>query len=450
MDVVAAKLLKEIDPAELGDRLRAVRVAHGMTQTDLAGELVSVGYVSRLESGQRRPNAAVLDGLAQRLGVPVDHLLRGDSAREQDELRLAIDFAELSLENGDAVEAETQARTAIDRASSLSLHDLADRGRFLVARALEVQGAIDEAIIELEPLLSHRDLGLLQIKAAIALSRCLRESGDLSQAIDVAERTLEHLATTPLDGTDESVQLAVTLAAAYYERGDTGQAVRTCRKAVDKAEKLASPAARASAYWNASILEAKKGQIHDAVPLAERALALLAEGAGGRNLARLRSVFADMQLQLDPPGLEEAERQFDLAAQELRASSASAIDLARNDLGRARMLLLGGDFSAAGMQSAAVHDAVREQAPIIAAEAKAVEGQAVAACGMADQAARAYRSAVLLLTGAGADREAAQLWFELGGLLEGVGDFESARDAYRSAAASTGLRSRSAVQVPIR
>ena len=38
-----------------------------------------------------------------------------------------------------------------------------------------------------------------------------------------------------------------------------------------------------------------------------------------------------------------------------------------------------------------------------------------------------------------------QLWFELAGLLEGVGDFDTARVAYRSAAASTGLRSRPAI-----
>ena len=49
----------------------------------------------------------------------------------------------------------------------------------------------------------------------------------------------------------------------------------------------------------------------------------------------------------------------------------------------------------------------------------------------------------MVLTGVGSDRNAAQLWFELAGLLEGVGELDAARDAYRSAAASTGLRDRS-------
>ena len=133
-------MLKEIDPAQLGDRLRAARVAKGWTQTHLAGEHISVGYVSRIESGQRRPNASVLDDMANRLGVPVEHLLRGVTAREYDEIKLTLDFAELSLESGQHVEAESQARQALDRALAGSQEELAYRARYLIARALESAG----------------------------------------------------------------------------------------------------------------------------------------------------------------------------------------------------------------------------------------------------------------------------------------------------------------------
>jgi hypothetical protein len=51
-----------------------------------------------------------------------------------------------------------------------------------------------------------------------------------------------------------------------------------------------------------------------------------------------------------------------------------------------------------------------------------------------------------VLTSIGSDRGAAQLWFELADLLEEVGDFDAARDAYKSAAVSTGLRSRPTVR----
>ncbi|MGZ5398605.1 MAG: helix-turn-helix domain-containing protein, partial [Nocardioides sp.] len=229
MDPVDAMVLQAIDLRVLGDRLRAARLARGWTQTDLAGELVSVGYVSRLESGQRRPNTAVLESLASRLDIAIDELLRGPTAREQDAIRLSLDFAELSLETGDTIEGEARARDARDRARSIAHTEMADRAQYLVARALEQQGSIDDAILELEPLVTSPVGSLLSVKATIALSRCYRESGDLSLAIDLGERILIELSGTPLDSTDEAVQLAVTVAAAYYERGDTGQAVRTCR-----------------------------------------------------------------------------------------------------------------------------------------------------------------------------------------------------------------------------
>jgi transcriptional regulator with XRE-family HTH domain len=445
MDAGDAGLLYEIHPTELGRRLRAARLAKGWTQTELAGDVVSVGYISRLESGQRRPNSTVLAALAARLDLPVDQLLRGESAREHDENRLAIDFAELALESGDFIEAESRARAARDQAIDRAFHDLVPRASFLVARALEVQGSIDDAILELEPLVENRDGGVLRVKAAIALSRCLRESGDLTKAIDTGERVLIELVGTPLDGADETVQLAVTVAAAYYERGDIGQAVRTCRKAIDKAEKIASPQARAAAYWNASMLEAERGAVRDAIPLAERALALLSDGQDGRNLARLRMELANMQLRLDPPEVVAATDHLDQADEELRQSSAGAIDLARVDLTRARAHLLNGDIGAAGALAATVYTAATERAPIMAADAKSVEGQAWAAAGAIDKAAQCYREAVMVLTGVGSDRNAAQLWFELAGLLETVGELDAARDAYRSAGASSGLRNRALV-----
>ena len=442
MDARQADLLRKIDPAELGHRLRAARVAKGMTQTDLAGADVSVGYVSRIESGHRRPNLQVLTDLCVRLGTPVEQLLMGVAPQELEQIKLTLDFAELSLESGDAPTAELKARDAREAAEAAALKEHVYRARFLIARSLEAQGLVDDAIIELETLFSPRVGSVMQIKVGISLSRCYRESGDFSKAVEVGEMILDHLADTPLDSSDEAVQMAVTLAAAYFERGDTGQAVRVCRRAVAKAETLESSKARASAYWNASIMEASQGAVNNAIPLAERALALLAEGQDGRNLGRLRTQLGDMQLRMDPPQIAEAQEQLKLAAEELQWCSASPLDIGRNELSQARASYLAGDVDTAQEISARVHDTVLVASPQIAADAKVLEGQVLAARGEVEAATRAYREAVLVLSSVGADREVAHLWFELAGLLEEVGELDASRDAYRSAAAASGVKSR--------
>lgn len=450
MDARQADLLRSIDPATLGRRLRAARVAQGLTQTELADTDVSVGYVSRIESGHRRPNGKVLTDLAARLGVTVEQLLVGAAPRELDEIRLALDFAELSLESGEPVEAEARSAEALACAEYASLDDLADRARFLHARALEALGRLDDAILGLEALVRHTTSNLVTIRAGVALSRAYRESGDLTKSIEAGEAILDRLAGTPLEQTDEAVQLAVTIAAAYFERGDSGHAVRVCRAAVAKAEALGSATARASAYWNASLMETARGAVADAVPLAERALALLGEGRDARNLARLRTELGTMQLRLDPPQVSAAQANLEKAAEELAWSSASPVDVARNDLALARAFFLTGDLEAAAELSQQVQATVAGRAPLVRADALSLAGQISAAQGALDRAASHFQQAVLAMTGMGADRSAAQLWFELADLLDSVGLVEASRDAYRSAAAASGVSARPRMPVDVR
>src|SRR2546428_11305504 len=67
----------------LGERLRQLRVAAGMTQTDLAGERFSKEDVSQIERGKTRPTPETIDWLAGPLGVDARFLGHGVSARQR-------------------------------------------------------------------------------------------------------------------------------------------------------------------------------------------------------------------------------------------------------------------------------------------------------------------------------------------------------------------------------
>jgi tetratricopeptide (TPR) repeat protein len=258
----------------------------------------------------------------------------------------------------------------------------------------------------------------------------------------VGEQLLATVADRGLAGCDEAIQLTVTVAAAYHERGDVGHAVRLCRRAMRAAEESGSPRSRAAAYWNASMMELQAGEVNDAVVLASKALALLGEHADSRNLARLRSQLGIMQMQLDPPELDQAVANLSAAAEQMALSDAGQIDRLRNDLALAEAALLAGEVVRAQHLAADVFEQAPSDAPLLAADARTLQGQAAAAAGDLVVAADLFKHAVYLLTGVGADRSAAQLWLELATLLESVGEDEAARQAYRSAAASAGLRVR--------
>src|ERR1700687_5805006 len=61
----------------LGERLRQLRVAAGLTQSDLAGERFSKEYVSQIERGKTRPTRETIEWLAGRLGVDSGFLASG-------------------------------------------------------------------------------------------------------------------------------------------------------------------------------------------------------------------------------------------------------------------------------------------------------------------------------------------------------------------------------------
>src|ERR1044071_6447222 len=78
----------------LGDRVRQLRVAAGMTQTDLAGTRFSKEYVSQIERGKTRPTRETVEWLAHQLGVDADFLQNGVSTDERSRIETMLARAE--------------------------------------------------------------------------------------------------------------------------------------------------------------------------------------------------------------------------------------------------------------------------------------------------------------------------------------------------------------------
>jgi transcriptional regulator with XRE-family HTH domain len=435
----AAVLLAAVDPVVLGRRIKQARVRGEMTQGQLAGDHASIGYVSRIESGQRRPELALLESLAARLGTTAASLLTGAPDPTSDRIRVLLDHADLALRGGAPEDAQRLLGEAGAELDGDVFPELHRRWLYLGALTAEANGEIDDAIVGLEDLIASDAEAPDVTRVAIALSRNYRESGDFSRAIETGQRCLDSLRAKKLDGSDEAVQLAVTVAAAHFVQGDESHAVRLCKRAITRAEEMGTPVAMASAYWNASIMESERGDSRAAVVMAERALQLLDAEESNRNLARLRSTLGAFQLRLDPPDIEGALANLAAAAAQLDWSSASPIDRGGNTILLAKAKLLQGSPDEAYTEAATVLAELRHIAPIPTVSALIVMGQASFAQADAARAADHYRDAVAVLSGFGLHRKAAECWFELGVLLDELGLESEAHDAYRSAAASTGL-----------
>jgi tetratricopeptide (TPR) repeat protein len=404
---------------------------------------MSVAYVSRIEAGQRRADTRLLAVIAERLGTTPEHLLTGRDAGDDERIVLALRYAEIAMRAGELAEAERQLREVMTgdlRGPWL------DEAKGLLAATFEAQGRLAEAADIYEQLGAASD-GPGWLRARIGLCRCYREAGDLARAIEVGEQAESLLAERGLDGLDEALQLTLTLAAAYFERGDVFHATRLCQRVVAAAEERGTPAARGSAYWNASVIAYNQGDHRDAVRLAEKALALFGEGDDARNLSRLRLQLGTSLLAENPPAVQAAEEQLERARVDLVAAGAGQVDLARCDADLAHARLLSGDLDGAErLAGQSLTEAA--DAPLALAHVHALKARIAVARGDVEAARASYRLAVAALTGASADREAAVLWYQLGAELDQVGDDHGARDAYRRAGASLGLRPSGLVPPP--
>src|SRR5436309_15548634 len=100
----------------LGERLRQLRVAAGLTQSELAGDRFSKEYVSQIERGKTRPAAETIEWLAERLGVDADFLANGVTADQRGRVETALargDALVSANRDAEAVEEFENARTAV-------------------------------------------------------------------------------------------------------------------------------------------------------------------------------------------------------------------------------------------------------------------------------------------------------------------------------------------------
>jgi transcriptional regulator with XRE-family HTH domain len=428
--------LATVDLVTLGRRVRHARTRSGLTQDQVAGDDISGAYVSRIEAGQRRPDHSVVELLADRLGTTVEYLLTGVEPKVAEEARLALRYAELALNSGEPEEARAQVSQLLDDETT-ELGALRREAQWLLARCEEALGHLDAAAELLEPLTADTD-HRWWLPAVIALCRCYRETGDLSRSIDVGSRVQEHVLALELEGTDDAIRLAISLVGAYYERGDETYAAQLCRTVVDQADRTGSRAARAAAYRNSSMIVHSRGQLDEAVRLAEHALTLLADTDNVRSLALLQQQLGVMVLESTPDQHEYASQ---LARQSRRdlTGIGTAIDLARSDALLVRASLVGGDLDVAERTAREAQASV-PQSSLVAADIETLLGQIDARRDHNEEALAHYRAAVTTLVNSGQDRSSAVLWFELGALFDAAGDAVGACEAYRNAAISLGLR----------
>lgn len=427
--------------AELGRRLRDARTAAGLGLAEIATDGASEEQLQQIESGRRRPSEHQIELIAARLVMTPESLLGDAAGGRGAELLARLDRAELAVAAGNPRRALAIAGEVLADLGAEPADEIKTAALEVQAGALESLGDLAGAIALLTRLAERPSPEPRWLRNLIALSRCHRDNGEFAQAVAVGENAQAAIRELGLEGVTEAIQLKVTIAGAYHSWGKNEKAMRLCMEAVEVAERHGSEIGKASAYWNASVIErSRRGTTPRAVELAANALTAFERGADNRNLAKLRAHLARLQLDQSPPDPVASLTTLADSERELALVGGSACDTALIHLTRARVHLQLEDRAAA-LES--VRLGIRQtpdSAAELLAEGESLLGQIAAGEGRTEDAQAHYLHAVMALSQVGADHGAAQLWFELARLLNDSGDVDGALAAYRSAGASNGLQ----------
>ena len=435
----------------IGKRLRELRQASGLSQLALSGDGISPGYVSLIESGKRNPSAAVLQRLAERLGVPVERLLdteeRGSRpvTPEAQHARLEVNFARLALANGNPTDAvRCLAAIDLDEIDSQTACDAA----LVLAESLQQTGQLDRAVGVLESLIerARAERAWVVLATASTVTAVMYiEAGDIARSTEVAQRALGEVVSAGLVGTDEHIRLASVLVSALVERGDFLFASRHMEDLLEVADRVGSSRARGSVYWNAGALAHERGRLSDALRLTDRAVALIGEEELSRDLPRLRMHYAWLLLNGSTPLPVEALAQLDKAESD-PSLAGSRLDLGTAATFRGRAYLLLGQVDDAAEHAARALQLLGPSEHIERVSALLLLGDVGSVQLNMDLALESYREAEQVLSLIKDSRRGAQLWRQLGDSWRELGELHRAVVAYDRSFSLVGLAPRPMAQ----
>jgi transcriptional regulator with XRE-family HTH domain len=369
----------------VGERIRRLRLKRGLSQRQLAGPGVSYAYVSRLETGGRKPSLKALRTIASRLDVDPEYLETGNPVSTGADRELRLRDAELELRlGGDLDRVEGILRGLLEE-ENLGEH-LESRVRATLGTLLARRGDNDGALRQLEIVTSSK-----------AVRPETRPDVFETLATVYAATRREPLAIELLEGCiaavdqddrylTQQLRFRSFLAQVYSSFGVLDRAREILDEAMGHAERLARPQDRISLYWTGARIEWMEAQDADAaLTFTGRAIGLLEATEDTMELARAHLLAAQIcNLDSRPEEAKEHLRQAEpllnfgddrpsfgvLRAEQAKAEAQLGNTTRAVELGQEAKELLAGDVRFAPNASHALALALTVSGEIDAADAE--------------------------------------------------------------------------------
>ncbi|CAL9655532.1 hypothetical protein SUDANB108_06793 [Streptomyces sp. enrichment culture] len=302
-----------LEQPHFGRRLKRLRLARGLSQAALVGDGMSTGYLSRLESGERRPTERAVSYLADRLGVDASALTGPSDGRSLTGVLAAAVSAPPGTDETAALGRAVEEDAGADPAARW-------QALWLLSRAAGRDGDYElertrlRELIELSDRLEDPEL---RTRSRVRYARCTRALGDMRAAEPAAVEAMSVARDARVRVPDTLAALMV-LISVETELGKLEAAGRHVAELERDLLPRASAAQAAEALWTAAVVSNREGDDETARARLDRALGLLHSRDDLTLWARLRAAATAAALQMSPPRVAAAERWLTEAASVLR------------------------------------------------------------------------------------------------------------------------------------
>ena len=281
----------------LGERVRSARREAGLSQAQLAGDELTKGFISQIESGLVRPSIRSLQHIAQTLGRPLDYFIADEPLAATKRVTFHHLAAEAAAERLDWPAAEAEASAGLDVAT-----DVVERAAFLrlLASAALYQGRREEAFDRVS-----EGLGLLDVaKHPIEVARLLYvrgaaywDAGQLVASTEAFETVRDIVERYEILEPRLRARLAVALGTAYRRLGRTTKAISSYETALATASRANELKLAALGFMGIAVSHYDAGELDAAIANYERALQLFERVADTSFELNVRQSLASIHYQ---------------------------------------------------------------------------------------------------------------------------------------------------------
>ncbi|TML24117.1 MAG: helix-turn-helix transcriptional regulator [Actinobacteria bacterium] len=422
---------------QLGERLRALRIAAGLTQTDVAGGRFSKEYISQIERGKTRPTEATVTWLADRLNVDPSFLSVGVTTEERTKAEALLTRGEALSEGHEYLEAIEAFRSARKSVAGTEAPTLEVRLLSGEAWALQQHGEVRDALVLLEHARELTELsGFSDVDRADVLFRigvCRYKLSSIGTALALFDEALVLAERSGLPCDLLRADILGWRSRCHRRQRDYVAAHEDVERALELAQDLGDRRAIANTYFQASLIAQRQGHWVLSRNYAQRAKELYQGLNDDQNVGRLLLALGGLTLLLGDE---------DQAVEHLKASFARALevdspaDAAQALGGLATVHLRRGEYDEAD------EDARKALALLVGREdflhevcpSQLVLGRALMERGRFDEAEECFRAADAAAEQLASISHRTEAWVALGDLAARRGlDGEAAR-LYRNAA----------------